>query len=56
MPDTENLRHRAYRLLVLAQKARDSDYTELAENITERATQLYDEAIILERRSAVRAA
>jgi hypothetical protein len=56
MPDTENLRHRAYRLLVLAQKARDSDYTELAENITDRATQLYDEAIILERRSAPRAA
>jgi hypothetical protein len=49
MPDMENLRHRAYRLL--AQKARDDDFIKLAENITERATQLYDEAIILERRS-----
>jgi hypothetical protein len=55
MPDTDNLRHRAYRLLVLAQKARDDDFIKLAENITERATQLYDEAIILERRSTARA-
>jgi hypothetical protein len=55
MPDTENLRQRAHRLLLLAQKARDDDCVKLAENITERATQLYDEAIILERRSAPRA-
>jgi hypothetical protein len=55
MPDTENLRLRAYRLLVLAQRARDEDCIALAENITLRATQLYDEAIILERRSAQRA-
>jgi hypothetical protein len=54
MPDAENLRHRANRLLVLAQKARDDDYIKLAENITERATQLFDEAIILERKSVVR--
>jgi ABC-type multidrug transport system ATPase subunit len=49
MPDTENLRRRANLLLVLAQKARDDDYIKLAEHITERATQLFDEAIILER-------
>jgi hypothetical protein len=49
MPDTENLRRRANLLLVLAQKARDDDYVKLAEHITDRATQLFDEAIILER-------
>jgi hypothetical protein len=54
MPDTENLRLRAYRLLLLAQKAREEDCMKLAEYITDRATQLYDEAIILERRSAQR--
>jgi TPR repeat protein len=37
---------RAYRLLVLAQKARDDDCIKLAENITERATQLYDEVML----------
>jgi hypothetical protein len=52
MPDTENLRGRAYRLLLLAKKARDDNHIDLAEYIVERATQLYDEAIILERRSA----
>jgi hypothetical protein len=52
MPDTENLRGRAYRLLLLAKKARDDHHIDLAEYIVERATQLYDEAIILERRSA----
>jgi hypothetical protein len=30
-------------------KARDDDYVKLAEHITDRATQLFDEAIILER-------
>ena len=54
MPDTENLRHRANRLLVLAQRARDDDCIKLAENITERATQLFDEAIIQERKLAAR--
>jgi hypothetical protein len=49
VPDTENLRRRANLLPVLAQKARDDDYIKLAENITDRATQLFDEAIILER-------
>ena len=55
MPDTENLRGRAYRLLLLAKKAREDNHVDLAEYIVERATQLYDEAIILERRSAPRA-
>jgi hypothetical protein len=55
MPDAENLRHRANQLLLLAQKARDDDYIKLAEYITERATQLFDEAIIKERNSPPRA-
>lgn len=55
MPDIANLRHRANQLLLLAQKARDDDHIKLAEYITERAAQLFDEAIILERRSAARA-
>jgi hypothetical protein len=54
MPDTENLRRRANLLLLLAQRARDDEYIKLAENITERATQLFDEAIILERKLAAR--
>jgi hypothetical protein len=56
MPDAENLRHRANLLLVAAQRARDDDCAKLAENISDRATQLFGEAIILERRSAARAA
>jgi hypothetical protein len=52
MSDAENLRHRANRLLALAQRARDDDCIKLAENIMERATQLFDEAIIQEQRSA----
>jgi hypothetical protein len=55
MPDAENLRHRANQLLVLAQKARDDDYIKLAEDITDRATQLFDEAMIKERMSASQA-
>jgi hypothetical protein len=54
MPDTENLQRRAKRLLLLAQKARDEGYIKLSENITDRATQLFDEAIILERKLAAR--
>jgi hypothetical protein len=49
MPDSENLRHRANQLLLLAQKARDDEHIKLAEYITDRAAQLFDEAIILER-------
>jgi len=52
MPDAEILRHRANRLLVLAQRARDDDCAELAENISDRATQLFGEAIILEQSAA----
>ena len=48
MPNAENLRHRATQLLLLAHKARADNYIDLAEYIVERATQLFDEAIILE--------
>jgi hypothetical protein len=43
--------------LLLGQKARDDNYIDLAEYITERATQLFDEAIIVEQsyKSASRA-
>jgi hypothetical protein len=47
MANAENLRHRATQLW-LAQKARADNYIDLAEYIVERATQLFDEAIILE--------
>jgi hypothetical protein len=52
MPDAENLRRRANLLLLLAQKARNDEHTKLAENIVDKATQLFDEAINIERRSA----
>jgi hypothetical protein len=51
MPDPENLRHRAHHLLLAAKRARDDDCIELAENFTDRAAQLFDEAIIQEQRS-----
>ena len=54
MPDAKSLRQRGQKLLLLAQKARDDEYIKLAENITERATQLFEEAIILERKLAAR--
>ena len=50
MPDAESLRYRANRLLLLAQKARNDEHVKLAENIVDRATQLFDEAINLERK------
>jgi hypothetical protein len=56
MFDRRNLRHRANQLLVLAQKARDDDYIKLAEYITDRATQLFGEAIVQERQSIQAAA
>jgi hypothetical protein len=56
MFDRRNLRHRANQLLALAQKARDDDYIKLAEYITDRATQLFGEAIIQERQSIQAAA
>jgi hypothetical protein len=51
MANAENLQHRATQLLWLAQKARADNYIDLAEYIVERATQLFDEAIILEQSS-----
>ena len=54
MPDTGNLRRRANLLLLLAQKARDDGYIKLSENIADRAAQLFDEAIFLERKLAAR--
>jgi hypothetical protein len=57
MPNAENLRNRATQVLLLAQKAGADNYIDLAEYIVERATQLFDEAIILEQsyKSASRA-
>ena len=52
MPDSENLRRRANLLLLLAQTARNDEHIKLAENIVDRATQLFEEAIIKERNSA----
>jgi hypothetical protein len=51
MANAENLQHRATQLLWLAQKARADNYIDLAEYIVERATQLFDEAIILDQSS-----
>ena len=51
MPDAESLRRRANLLLLLAQKARNDEHIKLAENIVDRATQLFEEAIIKERKS-----
>ena len=56
MFDRRNLRHRANQLLALAQKARDDDYIKLAEYITDRATQLFEDAIVQERQSIQAAA
>jgi hypothetical protein len=53
MPDPENLRRRAHHLLLAAQRARDEDCIKLAENFTDRANQLFDEAIIQERSAAL---
>jgi hypothetical protein len=50
MPDAETLRRRANLLLLLAQMARNDEHIKLAENIVDRATQLFDEAINLERK------
>jgi hypothetical protein len=54
MPDAESLRRRANLLLLLAQKARNDEHIKLAENIVDRATQLFEEAIIKERKSVSR--
>jgi hypothetical protein len=54
MPDAESLRRCANLLLLLAQKARNDEHIKLAENIVDRATQLFEEAIIKERKSVSR--
>jgi hypothetical protein len=46
--DVEALRRRAENLLALAKKARDDNYTQLADYILERADQLFEEVRIRE--------
>ena len=46
--DAKGLRRRAELLLALANKARDDNYTELADYILDRADQLFEEARIRE--------
>jgi hypothetical protein len=46
--DAKGLRRRAELLLALAKKARDDNYTQLADYILDRADQLFEEARIRE--------
>jgi hypothetical protein len=46
MNDAEGLRRRAENLRALAKKARDDNYTQLADYILDRADQLFEEARI----------
>jgi hypothetical protein len=46
--DARGLRRRAEHLLALANKARDDNYTQLADYILDRANQLFEEARIRE--------
>ena len=48
MNDAEGLRRRAENLLALAKKARDDNYTQLADYIIDKADQLFEEARIRE--------
>jgi hypothetical protein len=48
MNDAESLRRRAENLHALAKKARDDNYTQLADYILDRADQLFEEANIRE--------
>jgi hypothetical protein len=48
MNDADALRRRAAHLLALAKKARDDNYTRLADYIFDRAAQLFEEAKIRE--------
>ena len=48
MSDAKGLRRRAELLLALANKARDDNYTQLADYILDRADQLFEEARICE--------
>jgi hypothetical protein len=52
MNAAEGLRRRAENLLALAKKARDDNYTQLADYILDRADQLFEEARIRERESS----
>jgi hypothetical protein len=46
--DAKGLRRRAELLLALAKKARDDNYTQLADYILDRADQLFEEAKVRE--------
>jgi len=46
--DAEGLRRRAAHLLAMAKKARDDNYTQLADYILDRADQLFEEAKVRE--------
>ena len=46
MGDAEGLRRRAENLLALAKKARDDNYTQLADYILDRADRLFEDARI----------
>jgi hypothetical protein len=48
MNDAQGLQRRAENLLALAKKARDDNYTQLADYILDRADQLFEEARIRE--------
>jgi hypothetical protein len=50
--DAKGLRRRAELLLALANKARDDNYTQLADYILDRADQLFEEARIRELESS----
>jgi ribosomal protein L17 len=50
--DAKGLRRRAENLLALAKKARDDNYTQLADHILDRADQLFEEARIRELESS----
>jgi hypothetical protein len=52
MNDAEGLQRRAEKLLALAKKARDDNYTQLADYILDRADQLFEESRIRELESS----
>ena len=51
MSDAEQLRDRATRLLALARKARDNELREYADELTQFASEAFDQATDMERRS-----
>jgi hypothetical protein len=50
MSDAEQLRDRATRLLALARKARDNELREYADELTQFASEAFDQATDMERR------